>query len=128
MKIYGVHVEFASNEYCCGVLEMGDIGIDSYNSKKEAEKDDVYYEGDLASGLDAAATLLKDSIKSFMRDEKNRQEGLVVCTTTDTPHFAAAHSVLRRAGFRIVNRFINPKTRNTVLVHHLVLSPAKPKK
>lgn len=128
MKVYGVNVEFNDNEYCCGVLEMGNISIDSYNSKKEAEKDDVYYEGDLASGLDAAATLLKDSIKSYMSNEKDRQEGLVVCTTTEERDFAAAHSVLRRAGFRIVNRFINPKTGNTVLVHHLVLSPAKPKK
>lgn len=128
MKIYSVNVGFNSNEYCCGVLEMGDISIDSYNPKKGAEKDDVYYEDDLASGLDAAATLLKDSIKSYMSNEKDRQEGLVVCTTTEGRDFAAAHSVLRRAGFRIVNRFINPKTGNTVLVHHLILSPAKPKK
>lgn len=128
MKIYGVHVEFASNEYCCGVLEMGDIDIDSYNSQKEAEDFDAYDPLNLVSGLDHAAELLTDKIRTHMGGAKSSQEGLVVCTTTEGRDFAAAHSVLRRAGFRIVNRFRNPKSGNTVLVHHLVLSPAKPKK
>lgn len=107
--------EFETDSNCCGILQMG--GIDVYakaTSKNEYET------------LSEAAATLRYAIDA--QHDARTGPGLVVCSTLDDDDFAASNKVLRRAGFKIVQRFRNPKTGNMVLVHHLALPSSTTKR
>lgn len=107
-------LHYDENPNCCGITELGEFHV---QREIVTEYSSVYL------SLPAAARTLLEDVKANLHFGR----GLVACTTLDSSGYVATNTVLKKAGFKIVSRFHNPASGNTVLVHHLILSPAKKK-